>query len=110
MFSYCQNLTSLHLSTFNTQNVKSMRDMFSDSISLTYLDLSSFKTEKVIDMNCMFWGCTNLINLDLSSFNTENVTNYTNIFKNGKKLERVILNLDERKIKYEISSSKIIYS
>ena len=61
-------------------------------------------------MNRMFWDCENLINLDLSSFNTQNVTDYDYIFRFCEKLRRVILNLDESKIKNQIDSYKIIYS
>ena len=57
----------------------------------------------------MFRDCENLKNIDLSSFNTQNVINYYFIFENCNKLERVIFNLRESKIKKLINSDKIIY-
>ena len=73
MFSYCEALKSLDLSTFNTANVTDMHSMFS-FCSVESLDVSSFNTEKVTDMGYMFYSCEALKLLDLSSFNTKNVT------------------------------------
>ena len=60
MFSGCQNLTSLNLSNFNTENVKNMRDMFSGCQNLTSLNLSNFNTENVKYMSAMFYECNSL--------------------------------------------------
>ena len=56
----------------------------------------------------MFRSCINLKNIDLSSFNIQNVINYYFIFENCNKLERVILNLRDSKIKKLIDIYKII--
>ena len=42
--------------------------------NLQSLDLSSFNTQNVTNMKLMFYNCYNLKSLDLSSFNTQNVT------------------------------------
>ena len=47
-----------------------MEGMFLDCSGLTSIDLSSFNTEHVDNMSSMFGGCTNLTTLDLTSFNT----------------------------------------
>ena len=60
MFRGCQNLTSLDLSNFKTEDVQNMSKMFADCNNLTSLDLSNFKTEKVQDMSYMFYGCNSL--------------------------------------------------
>ena len=57
MFDGCQNLTSLNLFNFNTENVKYMNSMFYGCQNLTSLDLSNFNTENVQDMRSMFSGC-----------------------------------------------------
>ena len=80
MFYGCQNLTSLNLSNFNTEDVQDMREMFYGCKSLTSLDLSNFKTEKVQSMRFMFSGCQNLTSLDLSNFNTEDVQDMSFMF------------------------------
>ena len=80
MFSYCSSLTNLDLSGFNTSNIISMGGMFIYCSSLTSLDLSSFNTSKVTDMGFMFYNCRALTNLNLSSFNTSNVTNMREMF------------------------------
>jgi surface protein len=48
--------------------------MYNRCSSLESIDLSSFNTNNVINMNDMFKGCSSLKSLDLSSFNTNNVT------------------------------------
>lgn len=47
--------------------------MFDSCSSLTSLDLSSFNTENITTMSYMFRNCSSLTNLDLSNFNTNNV-------------------------------------
>ena len=47
MFSYCLSLTSIILTSFNTENVESMADMIEGCSSLISLDLSSFDTRKL---------------------------------------------------------------
>ena len=47
-----------------------MNEMFSSCESLTVLDLSSFNTSKVKDMEKMFYYCIFLTELNLSSFDT----------------------------------------
>ena len=60
MFDYCDKLTSIDLSNFDTSKVENMYAMFSDCHSLTELDLSSFDTSKVINMSYMFDNCPRL--------------------------------------------------
>ena len=66
MFSDCESLTSLDLSSFDTSMVTDMRRMFEDCKSLTSLDLSNFDTAKVT--KGMFWGCQSLTYLDPVEF------------------------------------------
>ena len=70
MFSSCTSLTSLNLSYFDTSKVKDMVGMFCNCISMTSLDLSYFDTSKVVSMRMMFENCISLTSLDLSNFNT----------------------------------------
>ncbi|MBR5053655.1 MAG: BspA family leucine-rich repeat surface protein [Bacteroidaceae bacterium] len=80
MFTNCESLTSLDLSSFNTAKVTDMRYMFYGCTALTSLDLSKFNTSNVTNMSYMFNGCTALTSLDLSSFNTANVTTMEYMF------------------------------
>ena len=87
IFSYCNSLTNLDLSSFNTKKItqfgsySSANGMFYECSSLTSLDLSSFDTSNAINMYHMFYGCSSLTSLDLSSFNTSKVTNMSSMFK-----------------------------
>ena len=86
------NLTSITgLQYLKTDNVTSMRNMFSGCSSLTSLDLSGFKTDNVTDMGAMFYGCRNLTSLDLSGFNTGNVTDMYGMFHDCNSLTNLDL-------------------
>jgi surface protein len=89
MFSFCNKLTGLDLSSFNTQNVAHMDSMFYLCSALTSLDLSNFNTSNVTTMNAMFIGCSGLTTLDLSSFNTANVTKMTYLFRYSSGLKTI---------------------
>ena len=86
MFAACENLISVDLAGFNTENVMDMSSMFSSCSRLTSLDLSSFNTANVSDMSDMFSGCSSLTSVDLSGFNTTNVTDMSRMFKECKSL------------------------
>ena len=50
--------------------------------NLLSLDLSSFNTENVVDMSLMFSSCTNLYSFDSSQFNMKNVNDKTTDYEN----------------------------
>ena len=117
MFEGCSKLTSLDLTTFNTENVQNNCSMFKDCSSLTSLtfgnfyvgfstnlsamfqgcsaltsvDLSKFNTANVIDMQYMFDGCKSLASLDVSMFDTGNVLNMCNMFSGCSSLTELDL-------------------
>ena len=117
MFEGCSKLTSLDLTTFNTENVQNNCSMFKDCSSLTSLtfgnfyvgfstnlsamfqgcsaltsvDLSKFNTANVIDMQYMFDGCKSLASLDVSMFNTGTVLNMCNMFSGCSSLTELDL-------------------
>ncbi|WEV46726.1 BspA family leucine-rich repeat surface protein [Bifidobacterium sp. ESL0690] len=86
MFYFCDGLTSLDLSSFNTINVISMLHMFDECSNLTSLNVSNFNTTNVTDMGGMFDGCSNLTSLNVSNFNTTNVTDMGEMFRSCSKL------------------------
>ena len=72
MFYHCRALQSINLSNFNTGRVNNMESMFQgcSNANLTSLDLSSFNTESVSSdksMKCMFEGCSGLRTITLPS-------------------------------------------
>lgn len=60
MFSKCKYLTSLDLSSFNTENVKDFSYMFYLDNWLLTLDLSNFKITENAGTVYMFSGCNYL--------------------------------------------------
>ena len=80
-FAYCNNLTALDVSGFDTSKITNMNSIFYDCKSLTTLDVSNFDTSKVTNMGLMFYYCDNLTTLDVSNFNTSKVTNMSVMFR-----------------------------
>ena len=104
MFSGCNALTSLDLSSFDTSKVTIMSNMFSSCNALTSLDLSNFDTSKVTIMSGMFYECNALTSLDVSSFNTSNVTYMSSMFKNCSQLTSLDLS------NFDTSNVTVIHS
>ena len=93
MFSSMTSLITLDLSSFDTSNVTNMDGMFYHTNSLTSLDLSNFDTSNVVNMQSMFeLGDEDTDNDKLAviyvnnDFNTSKVINFSNMFKNRRKL------------------------
>ncbi len=80
MFSGCENLTSLDVSTFDTKNVTNMSYIFADCGSLTNINVSNFDTSNVTNMRAMFIGCSEITSLNISNFDTSKVTNMIEMF------------------------------
>ena len=74
---------------FNTF-IKDCSFIFSKCQNIVKLDLSSFDISSVTDMNNMLSYCNNIANLDLSSFDTKNVTNMKYMFYHCNNLEYFI--------------------
>ena len=91
MFWNCSGLTALDVSGFDTGNVENMGSMFIDCSSLTTLDLSGFDTGKVTDMSGMFQDCSSLTFLDLSGFDTGNVTSMGDMFSGCENLVSIFI-------------------
>ena len=80
-FFGCKDLTVIEgLEYLNTENVTSMRAMFSGCSSLTSLDVSKFNTQNVTSMRAMFAKCNSLTSIDVSKFNTQNVMSMVGMF------------------------------
>ena len=81
MFNNCQSVKKLDVSSFNTENVKSMNAMFQTCPKLEKIIFGdNFNTFNVTTMANMFWNCSGLISLDISHFDTSNVTNMGTMF------------------------------
>ena len=88
MFYNCSTLTSLDLSNFNTEKVKSMMGMFFSCSALTSLDLSNFNTANVMEMGNMFNACSALTTIYASDeFVTTKVEIGSDMFSGCTKLK-----------------------
>ena len=81
MFSGCDNITEIDLTSFDSSNVVSTSFMFYNCLSLTKIDFSNFDTSNILEMNSMFQNCISLTNLDLSNFATTQVAHMNSMFK-----------------------------
>ena len=93
MFYEASNLSVLNLSNFNTSRVTNMEAMFYNMVSLISLDLSSFNTPEVTNMSNIFSLSDAYKPNDKlekiyvnNDFNTAKLTNFSEMFKNRKKL------------------------
>ena len=75
MFSGCYLLTSLDLTSFNTEKVTNMSLMFAYSNELTTIYVGSgWSTDNVTESGMMFTNCTNLVGEQGTTFNASYVT------------------------------------
>ena len=79
----------------DTENVISMRGMFSACNNLTTIPL--LNTSNVLDMNSMFQSCSNLTSIP--QFNTSKVTDMISMFQSCSNLTTIPL-LDTSNVKY----------
>ena len=73
----------------DTSAVTNMRMFFSSAVRLTSVNISTINTDNVTDMHSAFSNCKVLTELDLSSFNTSKVTNFHSMFQNCEKLKKI---------------------
>lgn len=85
MFFNCKKLSLIsNLNKLNTVNVNDMQFMFQFCEALTSLDLTSWDTSNVINMSGIFNSCPNIKEIKVSrdKWNTTNVTNSNYMFDN----------------------------
>ena len=89
-FQSLSALTSIEgLENLNTETVTDMSGMFTMCQSLTELDLSTFNTSNVTTMNAMFSNCANLQQVDVTSFDVTGVTDFGYMFNACSKLQTI---------------------
>lgn len=67
LFSYCNKLTSLDLSGWDTSKVTTMSHMFIYCSEITSLDLSNWDFSNVFDLRYMFAYCPKLTEIKMNS-------------------------------------------
>ena len=80
LFRQAQNLISIDLTNFNTNNVTNMSNMFYKCSNLTG-NIPNFNTNNVTNMQRMFYDCSNLTG-NIPNFNTGNVIKMSSMFYN----------------------------
>ena len=110
-FQGFENLKQIKgIENLNTENVTSMKRMFSNCSNLAELDVTNFNTANVTDMNYMFSNCRNLTTIYVSDeFVITNIThkNY-NLFFGCIKLKGAIEYI-EGKTNYRFANYKTGY-
>ena len=92
-FQGFENLKQIKgIENLNTENVTSMKRMFSNCSNLAELDVTNFNTANVTDMNYMFSNCRNLTTIYVSDeFVITNITNKAySLFFDCEKLKGAI--------------------
>ena len=109
MFSDCLSFLSFpSISEWNTINIKEMSGIFNNCTQLDTLpDISKWNTKNVSDMSYMFNNCSSLKCLpDISKWNTENVSNMSYMFNNCSSL-KYLPNISKWNTKTVIDMSNI---
>ena len=88
LFLACKTLGKVDLTHFQTQKLKSMKDMFSDCKLLREADFSGLDLQNVIDISGMFSDCGNLDKVDFSNIKTKNLEKMEFLFKGCKYLDK----------------------
>ena len=98
MFNYCEALTSLDLSRWDTSSGMAFNNMFDNCTALTSLNVTGWDfssmdsgTSNIGDFYRMFAGCTSLGSLDLSTWDTSTVKNATAMFAGCTGLQAVFI-------------------
>ena len=90
LFSGCTNLVKvIFRESFDTSHVQNMESMFSSCESLTDVDLSSFNTSSVDDYTLMFSGCNKLTSLNLSNFEGKYSCDFYQMFDGASNLKYI---------------------
>ena len=90
MFYKCIKLTSLNLTSFQTDRIVNMKNMFKRCLSLKSLDLSNFITSKVTNMEGIFSECVSLNELNINNFDVKSVETMAYMFSGCKLLISII--------------------
>ena len=80
MCQNCNSLITLDVSNWNTTNVTDMRGTFNKCIALTTLDVSKWDVSNVTSMYLMFQQCERVTALDVSKWDVSNVTDMKYMF------------------------------
>ncbi len=93
MFSFCENLTSIDLSSFIINQNSNFNCMFCNDYSLESVNLPNIKASIFIDMNSMFDSCSNLNNITFNANSKININNADKAFNNCSSLQSLNLSM-----------------
>ena len=96
-FNENSNLIEVDFSQLETENIKSLSNLFRQCSNLKKINFgSNFDTSKVTNMQYLFYFCGSLNELDLSSFKLENLINAEYMFAYCINLKEIIFNDNTR--------------
>ena len=89
IFEGCESLYKSQISKFNTQYLKSLKQLFYKCTSLISIDdISKWNINKVNNISGLFYNCCNLKSLpDISKWNTNNISDMSYLFYNCSSLQ-----------------------
>lgn len=79
----------LDLNHVDVSGITSFDELFKDKHNLTSIDISTWETNELESCISMFEGCTNLIEVNISDFNTKNLQSMKKMFKDCVELENI---------------------
>ena len=90
MFGKCHFLKEIKLDNLNPENVTDMSYMFNNCSELEKIEFpKSFNTKKVANIEFMFHNCYELRDISFGDFNTDNVKSMKGLFGNCYKFKKI---------------------
>ena len=80
MFSNCQSLTELDLSTWDFASIKNISNFFSSCTSLSSISLPTISSTVLTDIGGMFAGCKSLTNLKIPNMVSNSINDIADLF------------------------------
>lgn len=91
MFYYCQSLTELNTSRWNTGKVKTMKDMFNGCFSLTTVSTADWDTSSVTTIENIFANCYEVSEINTSNWSTELLESAKQAFSTCRRIKTLDL-------------------
>ena len=79
----------LDLTHIDVSGITSFNELFKDKHNITSIDISTWETNELESCVSMFEGCINLKEVNISNFNTKNLQSMKKMFKNCVELENI---------------------
>ncbi len=98
MFSFMQGIESFDLSSFDTSNIETFRDLFRNAYNAKSINTDNFDSSKVTIFKGMYDGSKSIKSIDISHYDMSEAVNIKYLFKDAVNLETAIMPTNTGKV------------